>query len=130
MSAYDQLGVPATAPPPYYTGYDNQGYQQGFGPGYRQQDEKPVVVIHQPAGTTEFGPYPIRLTCQHCQSFVQTTTKSGTSPMGWVLGIFFLFIGCVPCALIPCCCVDSLKKVTHKCPNCNAYLGTYKPNGI
>ena len=75
----------------YFSEYENQGYQQGFGPGYEYKDEK--SVIHQPVGTTEFGPYPVRLTCQHCQTFIQTTTNSGTSAMGWILGIFLFFAG-------------------------------------
>ena len=29
------------------------------------------------------------------------------------------------CACIPCC-IDSFNTVTHKCPQCKAFLGRYK----
>jgi len=134
MAEYHRFDYAATAPPPYDPGlryYD--GYQQGFGPDYEPSknggydDEE--TVIQQPPGII-YGPYPVRLTCPYCSTFVQTTTIAGTSPLGWFLGTAMLLLGCIPCAVISCFCVDSLKRVTHRCPQCKSILGTFWPSGV
>jgi len=137
-------------PPPY--GHQEPGFvqppgqqqpygQQQYAPpmaGYpppapgapiQQQPGAPVIVAAAPIN---FGPDPARIDCPHCRQTIQTTTKSDTSAMGWLLGIGLCLIGCWPCAFIPCCCVDSLKQVTHECPRpeCKAFLGRYNGGGL
>jgi len=127
MTEYHRFDYAATAPPPY-----DPGYQQGFGPDFQEASKNggyEASVIHQPS-TIIFGPYPVRLTCQYCNSFVQTTTIAGTSPLGWLLGTAWLLIGCIPCALISCFCAESLKRVTHRCPQCKSILGSFWPSGL
>merc|ERR1712244_94700 len=80
-----------------------------------------VVVVNPPV----YGPSPVTMTCPHCQSQIRTSTDSEPGPMAWILAGVLCVVGLWPCACIPCC-IESLNTVTHKCPNCKAFLGRYK----
>ena len=56
----------------------------------QQQPGAPVIVAAAPIN---FGPDPARIDCPHCRQTIQTTTKSDTSAMGWLLGIGLCLIG-------------------------------------
>ncbi len=84
----------------------------------------PRVVV-QYVAAPNFGHRPVQMICPHCQCEVTTSTDSEPGPMAWVLSAILCIVGFGLCACIPCC-IDSLNVVTHKCPNCNNFLGRYK----
>ena len=66
------------------------------------------------------------LVCPRCNQQVTTAITTDTSLIqhlgAFVCCIFGLWFGC---CLIPYC-IDSMKQVTHCCPNCKNTLGMYK----
>ncbi|KAJ8938785.1 hypothetical protein NQ318_010313 [Aromia moschata] len=96
------------------------------------------------------GPNPTHMICPHCEAEIDTTTKSTPGVIAYVSSAILCIIGRHPslfshprrrestligyksvkgcflgCCLIPCC-IDSCMDVSHTCPNCGAYLGTFK----
>jgi lipopolysaccharide-induced tumor necrosis factor-alpha factor len=80
-----------------------------------------VTVVQAP----RYGKSPMTMTCPHCSSQIQTSTKSEAGPLAWIIGGVLCFMGLWCCACIPCC-IDDLNRVEHRCPNCNAFLGAFK----
>uniref|UniRef100_A0A0K2UAJ7 LITAF domain-containing protein n=1 Tax=Lepeophtheirus salmonis TaxID=72036 RepID=A0A0K2UAJ7_LEPSM len=107
-------GAPAPVPPPQY---QTQGAPQP--PGQQQQ------IVVQYVNAPNFGPRSVRMTCPQCQSHVQTETSSEPGPMAWVIAGVLCIVGLWPCACVPCC-IEQLNCVTHKCPQCQTFLGRYK----
>ena len=58
-----------------------------------------------------------------------TVTQVGDTGMfGLIAAGVICLVGCIfGCCLIPFC-MDDLKKVIHKCPNCNNILGIHDPH--
>ncbi|XP_013930639.1 PREDICTED: cell death-inducing p53-target protein 1 [Thamnophis sirtalis] len=73
-----------------------------------------------------FQAAPVPTVCPHCQQAITTKTSHEIGLMNFLLGFFCCFIGCsLGCCLIPCL-LDEFKDVTHTCPNCKAYIYTYR----
>jgi len=89
-----------------------------------QSQQQPAVIV-QYVQMPSFGVQPVTLTCPHCQAHVRTRTESEPGPLAWILGGILCVVGLPFCACIPCC-IDSFNTVTHKCPQCKAFLGRYK----
>ncbi|KFP12015.1 Cell death-inducing p53-target protein 1 [Egretta garzetta] len=69
---------------------------------------------------------PVQTVCPHCQQAITTKITYEIGLMSFLLGFFCCFVGCdLCCCLIPCL-FDDFKDVTHTCPNCKAYIYTYK----
>ncbi|KFQ23398.1 Cell death-inducing p53-target protein 1, partial [Merops nubicus] len=69
---------------------------------------------------------PVQTVCPHCQQAITTKITYEIGLMSFLLGVFCCFVGCdLCCCLIPCL-FDDFKDVTHTCPNCKAYIYTYK----
>lgn len=69
---------------------------------------------------------PVQTVCPHCQQAITTKISYEIGLMSFLLGFFCCFVGCdLCCCLIPCL-FDDFKDVTHTCPNCKAYIYTYK----
>merc|ERR1711962_1009618 len=73
-----------------------------------------------------FGPNSVEIKCSNCGAQITTRIERETGILGYALAGGLCLIGCwLGCCLIPLA-VDSLKDVSHTCPNCNAFLGKYK----
>ncbi|XP_030068564.1 cell death-inducing p53-target protein 1 [Microcaecilia unicolor] len=69
---------------------------------------------------------PVQTVCPHCQQAVITRTSHEIGLMNLLLCCFCCAVGCdLGCCLIPCV-MDEFKDVMHSCPNCKAYIYTYK----
>ncbi|KAJ6655966.1 hypothetical protein lerEdw1_004551 [Lerista edwardsae] len=92
-----------------------------------------TVLVPSGAATTVtvlqgeiFQAAPVQTVCPHCQQAITTKTTHEIGLMNFLLGFFCCFVGCdLGCCLIPCL-IDEFKDVTHTCPNCKAYIYTYK----
>ncbi|XP_033644556.1 lipopolysaccharide-induced tumor necrosis factor-alpha factor homolog [Asterias rubens] len=68
----------------------------------------------------------MQMVCPQCQQSVMTRTAYINGLLLWlVVGSICLFGGFLGCCLIPFC-ISGCKDVAHSCPQCNAYLGTFK----
>ncbi|CAH4036462.1 unnamed protein product [Pieris brassicae] len=89
---------------------------------------KLVHIIFQSdtmSGIVPVGPEPSRIVCPSCQATIVTKIdRIATTKTHLIACCLFLFL-CWPCTCVPYC-MDSCKNADHYCPNCNAYLGTYK----
>ncbi|XP_078519192.1 cell death-inducing p53-target protein 1-like [Lissotriton helveticus] len=73
-----------------------------------------------------FQAAPVQTVCPHCQQAITTKLSHEVGLMNVLLCFFCCFVGCdLGCCLIPCL-FDEFKDVTHSCPNCKAYIYTYK----
>ncbi|KAM6155236.1 cell death-inducing p53-target protein 1 isoform 4-T4 [Rhynchocyon petersi] len=92
-----------------------------------------TVLVPSGAATTVtvlqgeiFEGAPVQTVCPHCQQAITTKISYEIGLMNFVLGFFCCFMGCdLGCCLIPCL-INDFKDVTHTCPNCKAYIYTYK----
>ncbi|XP_022907865.2 uncharacterized protein [Onthophagus taurus] len=98
------------APPPTYA--EAQGHY------YR-----PVLVD---SGNLLWGPDPMPAACQRCGTYIITQTTNQRSNMTHFAALALCICGCWPCCLLPYC-MNSCKNTYHYCPNCNSYLGMYRP---
>ena len=80
-----------------------------------------VAIIHRPV----VGPDSTIMTCPCCRALITTTVvhKAGDKTHLMALGLC-LFL-CWPFFWVPYC-IDRCQNAHHTCPNCNAFLGTYK----
>jgi len=69
-----------------------------------------------------FGHRPVTMVCPHCQTNITTATDSEPGAMAYVIAAVLCVLQLYCCVCVPCC-IDSLKVVTHKCPNCKKFLG-------
>nr|XP_055046093.1 lipopolysaccharide-induced tumor necrosis factor-alpha factor homolog isoform X2 [Misgurnus anguillicaudatus]XP_055046102.1 lipopolysaccharide-induced tumor necrosis factor-alpha factor homolog isoform X2 [Misgurnus anguillicaudatus]XP_055046110.1 lipopolysaccharide-induced tumor necrosis factor-alpha factor homolog isoform X2 [Misgurnus anguillicaudatus]XP_055046119.1 lipopolysaccharide-induced tumor necrosis factor-alpha factor homolog isoform X2 [Misgurnus anguillicaudatus]XP_055046128.1 len=124
---------PPGGPMPYPTTDSNQPQYpaQGHGPMYPpppqpQPVNAPVVqtVYVQPGAV--FREAPAQVLCPVCSQTVITQLEYTSGALAWLSCVGLACFGCISgCCLIPFC-VDSLKDVTHRCPNCKRTLGVYK----
>ncbi|XP_058448207.1 lipopolysaccharide-induced tumor necrosis factor-alpha factor homolog [Malaya genurostris] len=99
-------------PPPYDTNANMIPPMQG---------QPTYVHITAP----QVGPDPASISCPSCQKHVITRLDYETSTKTHIMaGLLCLFI-CWPCFWIPYV-IDSCKNANHYCPNCGAYIGTYR----
>ncbi|NXJ01182.1 CDIP1 protein, partial [Psophia crepitans] len=92
-----------------------------------------TVLVPSGAATTVtvlqgeiFQGAPVQTVCPHCQQAITTKITYEIGLMSFLLGFLCCFVGCdLCCCLIPCL-FDDFKDVTHTCPNCKAYIYTYK----
>ncbi|POI34358.1 hypothetical protein CIB84_001890 [Bambusicola thoracicus] len=134
---------PEFGPPPY------EPPQPGFVPPHMPTDSSGPYVppghypspgghtatVLVPSGTATtvtvlqgeiFQGAPVQTVCPHCQQAITTKISYEIGLMSFLLGFFCCFVGCdLCCCLIPCL-FDDFKDVTHTCPNCKAYIYTYK----
>jgi len=145
---HEQAMPASAAPPSYEQSQSTGGHGGGFvhpppnqtypnlapeyqGHGHAAQPQPPPVVITQVhcVQAPSFGFRPVTMTCPNCQQNITTATDSRPSASAWVvravLCVVLCLVGLWPCACIPCC-VGSMQKVSHKCPNCNHFLGRYR----
>ncbi|XP_076626808.1 lipopolysaccharide-induced tumor necrosis factor-alpha factor homolog [Colletes latitarsis] len=71
-------------------------------------------------------PRPTTAICPRCTTIVITTIEVRQSVITHVAAFTFFLCGCWPCCMLPYC-MNSCKNISHYCPICRAYLGTYRP---
>ncbi|XP_067859245.1 cell death-inducing p53-target protein 1 [Heptranchias perlo] len=92
-----------------------------------------TVIVPPGAATTVtvlqgemFQAAPVQTMCPHCQQAITTKITYEVGLLNTLFCLFCCFVGCdLGCCLIPCL-IDDLKDVMHTCPNCKAYIYTYK----
>lgn len=105
-------------PPPPYDANANMLPPGGHGP-------HPTTYVHTIVTAPQVGPDPASISCPSCQKHVITRMDYETSTKTHIMaGLLCLFI-CWPCFWIPYV-VDTCKNANHYCPNCGAYIGTYR----
>ncbi|XP_053695510.1 lipopolysaccharide-induced tumor necrosis factor-alpha factor homolog [Sabethes cyaneus] len=110
-----QQSYPHPPPPPPYDANANMLPQNYGQPTY----------VHTIVTAPQVGPDPASISCPSCQKHVITRLDYETSTKTHIMaGLLCLFI-CWPCFWIPYV-IDSCKNANHYCPNCGAYIGTYR----
>lgn len=118
-------------PPPPQAGYP---YPQPQPAAYPQPQQNSAamstnnVVVTQPVASFVMAvrESPVRITCPNCNADVITATEYEVNWVPWVACVFLVFFGCfLGCCLIPFC-LDSLKDVVHKCPNCKHQISVWR----
>lgn len=105
-------------PPPYDANANMLPPSGGHGP-------HPATYVHTIVTAPQVGPDPASISCPSCQKHVITRLDYETSTKTHIMaGLLCLFI-CWPCFWIPYV-VDTCKNANHYCPNCGAYIGTYR----
>lgn len=104
-------------------------------PGHYPSPGGHTATVLVPSGTATtvtvlqgeiFQGAPVQTVCPHCQQAITTKITYEIGLMSFLLGFLCCFVGCdLCCCLIPCL-FDDFKDVTHTCPNCKAYIYTYK----
>ncbi|XP_026821881.1 lipopolysaccharide-induced tumor necrosis factor-alpha factor homolog [Rhopalosiphum maidis] len=86
-----------------------------------------IQWVQSPALAPPLGPDSIPIICTSCGQSIFTSTSRKAKAAAWWSCMLLSFCGCCfGCCLIPCC-LHSCNVVNHTCPNCNAYLGQYRP---
>merc|ERR1712115_61441 len=114
--------IPHDAPPSYEDTVKTPGGWCPPPPPSQCPPPQVVRVVQVPA--IDLGCHPVKMVCPSCQMSVATKTSSSPSMLAWGLSVTLCLTMLWPCFCIPLC-VDSLKKVKHKCPNCKIVLGRY-----
>ncbi|XP_047664090.1 lipopolysaccharide-induced tumor necrosis factor-alpha factor homolog isoform X1 [Tachysurus fulvidraco] len=122
----------ASPPPPVYkegAPYPAQPYTPMYPPPQPvpSMASPPMVSVQtvyvQPVS---FADVPAQTCCPVCSQTVVTRLEHTSGTMAWLVCAGLCIIGCMyGCCLIPFC-VDSMKDVTHFCPNCNRAIGSFK----
>ncbi|UJR22428.1 hypothetical protein I4U23_025488 [Adineta vaga] len=130
----------APPPPPYMEVVDKSVY---YVPGERaatyavptqdytaaapKQHAAPIAYAVQGVPLTAFAKNPVQCSCPNCHSLIITRVEQSSGLLAWLLCLFLVIFGCwLGCCLIPFC-ISDLQNIQHYCPNCNAFIGEYRP---
>ncbi|XP_030646738.1 lipopolysaccharide-induced tumor necrosis factor-alpha factor homolog [Chanos chanos] len=107
--------------------YPQQAYSQPYHPPVQAPPPtRPIVTVQTTVVQSGmYGTLPVQTVCPACAQNVITQLDYSSGNAVWLLCLGLCMFGCFPFSLIPFC-VDSLKDVTHTCPNCRAVLGVYR----
>lgn len=133
LSAYPPYPQPATGYPSH-TGHppmQSSGYLQpaAFPSKVQTQPMGPTIIV-QPPCLTSLGSCPSSCFCPTCHTIVITRCEYTNSSNSWLICMILFFAGF--CFLLPwfLCwipfCMDSMKTVVHRCPQCGSHLGTHQ----
>ncbi|KAG5889723.1 hypothetical protein JTB14_010197 [Gonioctena quinquepunctata] len=115
-------GPPPAAPPSYAQAVGGVPPSSPYVPNHSFVTKGPAIVTT----VVPVGSNPTHMICPHCHAEIDTTTKSRPGLIAYVSSGVLCILGCfLGCCLIPCC-MEKCMDVSHTCPNCDAYLGTYK----
>jgi lipopolysaccharide-induced tumor necrosis factor-alpha factor len=123
--------VVQAVPPPYQNpptaqpNAANISYPAMPHPQAPNQAEREALIPRQVVVANTLTPHAQTLYCPRCQRWVQSVTESVSGCCTYLTCWGLLFVGCVPCCLIPFC-VDSCKDSVHRCSSCGESLGVYK----
>jgi len=123
-----QLGS-ADPPPAYGDGGDAGGHAPLYpNPHQPMPGPPPPAVVTTTVVVTpaQLPASPVTMQCPNCHAHITTEVTPTNGLLVWLCVIGLLLIGCwLGCCLIPLC-VDDLKDVEHRCPQCRAYIGIKK----
>ncbi|XP_046753339.1 lipopolysaccharide-induced tumor necrosis factor-alpha factor-like [Diprion similis] len=83
------------------------------------------IQVVQRTVTYAVGPNPIKMLCPNCRADIKTTTVSEHQTNAHICCIILCLLGCCLCSCLPYCS-NAFVNIHHSCPNCKAYIGTYK----
>ncbi|XP_003739526.1 lipopolysaccharide-induced tumor necrosis factor-alpha factor homolog [Galendromus occidentalis] len=119
--------MPPMDPPPPYTPHPGfavpqpQAVPQPAAPGVTVPPRVDIHVIR-----ARMGPHSQQVTCGRCGALIMTETHVRPGLLTYLLCSALILLSCFwGCCLIPCC-IPECQDVDHRCPSCNAHLGTYK----
>ncbi|NWI20828.1 LITAF factor, partial [Crypturellus soui] len=82
-----------------------------------------TVYVQQPV---VFYDRPVQMCCPSCNNMIVTHLTYTSGALAWLSCGGLCLLGCIGgCCLIPFC-IDALRDVDHSCPNCKAFIGSYK----
>ncbi|XP_059612795.1 lipopolysaccharide-induced tumor necrosis factor-alpha factor homolog [Phlebotomus argentipes] len=123
---------PHPQPPPSYeqtqhgTPYPAEGTPYATSMPYpNQPNQGAPQVVHTIVTSPPVGPDPSMIVCPSCRQQVITKLDYETSTKTHIMAALLCAFVCWPCAWIPYV-MDSCKNANHYCPNCGAFIGTYK----
>ncbi|XP_060874979.1 lipopolysaccharide-induced tumor necrosis factor-alpha factor homolog [Metopolophium dirhodum] len=90
------------------------------------QPTRVIVVQENPEILPPLGPKSVQLICPTCKLLVMTRIEEESSSNAYFCCMLLFIIGCFVCSCLPLC-MDNFKNSKHSCPNCNAFIGIYKP---
>ncbi|XP_011499085.1 PREDICTED: lipopolysaccharide-induced tumor necrosis factor-alpha factor homolog [Ceratosolen solmsi marchali] len=67
----------------------------------------------------------VKITCPSCHADVKTNTVSEHQPIAHLCCVLLCMAGCCFCSCLPYC-LNAFLSVHHVCPNCKAFIGTWK----
>lgn len=122
------------APPPY-PGTDEKGSSPQYPPqsnpanqgqyqSYQQQGQTNVVLTQPITVIQTYRECPLRVICPFCHAEVVTSTYYENGTLTWLACFFIFLFFPLGCCLIPFC-MDGLKDVVHRCPNCHVEVGRF-----
>ncbi|TRZ04276.1 hypothetical protein DNTS_003228 [Danionella cerebrum] len=111
--------------------HPTQGYNQMYQATSVQQTQpvaNPAISVQtvyvQPGQI--FGSVPVQVFCHACTQNVITRIEYSSGTLTWLSCAGLAIFGCIyGCCLIPFC-LESLKDVVHRCPNCSTALGVHR----
>ena len=80
-----------------------------------------IIITNVPLGRDR-----CYMNCPKCCARVLTETTEKNHRMAHIWCCLLMCLGCPCCSCLPYC-MDSCKVVRHKCPNCKAKLGSFRP---
>ena len=126
-----QVEKPTPQPQPYMNNYPN-GINVYSNQNIQQMNNQPnQIIVNQPVQpaiivtNANIGTSPIATTCISCGHQITTVVETSLNICSFLL---CCYTGLFPYLLIKIClgkdilCCDAI----HRCPNCQAILGTYK----
>ena len=96
----------------------------------RVESSTVVTLLHNIPLTVEMterrlGARSLHTQCPHCSFFILTKTEPELGMFAWLSSCLLCSLGCCLCALLPCY-LSPFHDVSHYCPQCYQYLGTFK----
>uniref|UniRef100_A0AAV2KES8 LITAF domain-containing protein n=1 Tax=Knipowitschia caucasica TaxID=637954 RepID=A0AAV2KES8_KNICA len=124
-------GQPGMYPPPPVAYQGGPPYppqveyiMYAYCPGYAPAPMPTAAVTHMVVSPM-LHDVPGQAVCPHCQQTVTTCTEPSSGLMTWLICGGVALLGCCLCCCIPFC-IDSIKDVEHRCPNCQRVIHIYK----
>ncbi|XP_053962590.1 lipopolysaccharide-induced tumor necrosis factor-alpha factor-like isoform X3 [Anastrepha ludens] len=119
------MSNPQTNPPPYtQPGYTPAQHYQPPPPPIPSHTETVIIQTSHPM-LVPVSSEPTRIVCPSCHAQVLTTVKHQVTTRTHVWALILCLICCWPCVCVPYC-MNSCQNANHYCPNCNAFIGSYR----
>ncbi|XP_054739665.1 lipopolysaccharide-induced tumor necrosis factor-alpha factor homolog isoform X1 [Anastrepha obliqua] len=126
--SYDNKGNPPpySAPPPGFqpAAYYQPPPPQPMPPPPQPQTSTVIITTSRPT-VMPLSEDPTRTTCPSCHADILTTVKYQPNSCTHIWALVLCLFICWPCVCVPYC-MNSCQNANHYCPNCNAFIGSYR----